>query len=995
MARKPKAAAKGSIDARALGLAARVHEAPRLADAKAARARVDELLKSDKEAGLRLAVALPEKSKARALLEGIADSSPFLWEIAKSDPRALAQLLEASPEASLVRIVEAVGKPARAAKSDDAVMRALRKMRREAALLIGLTDIGGVWTVMEVTHALTRIADTAIGTTVDFLLAQAGRVGKIKLEDAASPGAGSGYFVLGMGKLGAGELNYSSDIDLIVLYDRTVPLERGLDPSSFFVRLTRDLVRILQDRTPDGYVFRVDLRLRPDPGSTQIAVATDAALDYYERVGQTWERAALIKARVIAGDPSAGERFLTDVSPFVWRRYLDHAAIADVHDMKRQMHAFRGHEEIAVEGHNIKLGRGGIREIEFFVQTQQLIAGGRNPNLRGRETLSSLDALATEKWIGEEARDDLKEAYLYLRRVEHRIQMVADEQTHTLPEEPEALDRFSRFFGYKGRDEFAADLTKHLHRVQAHYASLFEDAPPLAAIEGKFEFPEGADDRETLDTLRRLGFKEPLAASTFVRDWFKGAHRSLRAEAARADLAAIAPAFVVAIARTGNADAAILAADRFFSALPGSVRLLAALRTHPALVQLLATILGTAPRLGEIVAQSPSVLDGLLDPAFFGALPGEALLTERLDAILKQATNDEEFLDLTRRFGREQQVLIGVRLLSGTISANRAGEAYARLADILIRAVHRRVEDRFAVVHGRLKKSESAVVALGKLGGNEMTAGSDLDLLLIYDYEEKHAESDGERPLHASQYYARLTQRLVSALTTPTNAGKLYDVDLRLRPSGRAGPVATSLASFAIYQREEAWTWEHMSLTRARVVSASPAFRARVEREIRDVLRADRDPGIIARDAIEMRDAIAEEKPDDDRWDLKFAKGGQVDLEFIAQYLELVHARAKPQILDTHTGRVLEAAQSLGFITKGDGDALRAAFTLYHNLTQVLRLCLLRKFDPKTAGPGLLVLLARAGQLPDFATLNAHLSETQAKVRLAFEKILGAAAEAS
>src|SRR5690606_6360420 len=356
--------------------------------------------------------------------------------------------------------------------------------------------------------------------------------------------------------------------------------------------------------------------------------------------------------------------------------------------------------------------------------------------------------------------------------------------------------RFARFFGSGNRDAFAAELTRHLRRVQAHYASLFEDAPPLAAIEGKFVFPPDADDRETLETLKRLGFKEPLTASSLVREWFKGTHRPLRVEAAHADLEAIVPAFVVALARTGNPDGAILAADRFFSALPSAVRLLAGLRTHPALADLLATILGTAPRLGEIVAQSPSVLDGLLDPAFFGALPGEKLLTERLDALLKQAMNDEEFLDSSRRFGREHQVLIGVRLLSGTISANRAGEFYARLADILIRALHRWVEKRFSFTHGKVPGAESAVLALGKLGGSEMTAGSDLDLLLLYDYDPEKAESDGSRPLHATQYYARLTQRLVNALTTPTNAGKLYDVDLRLRPSGRAGPVATSLASF-------------------------------------------------------------------------------------------------------------------------------------------------------------------------------------------------------
>jgi glutamate-ammonia-ligase adenylyltransferase len=973
-------------------LAARVRETPRLSDADAARERLDKLL-VDKSAGS-LKPLLASDPSTRALVEGIADGSPFLWDIVRADPAVLAALLKRSPETSLDRVVGVGIEAVFSAKNEDDVMRALRQMRREAALLIALCDIGGVWSVGEVTHALTRIADAAINSSVDYLLRAAHSEGKIKLANPAVPGEKSGYFVLGMGKLGANELNYSSDIDLIVLYDRDAPLKKGLEPSTFFVRLTRDLVRFLQDRTPDGYVFRVDLRLRPDPGSTQIAVAVDAALTYYEHVGQTWERAAMIKARVIAGDHEAGERYLKDVSPFVWRRYLDHAAIADVHDMKRQMHAFRGHEEIAVEGHNIKLGRGGIREIEFFVQTQQLIAGGRNPSLRGRETLATLDTLADEQWITKEARDELKEAYLFLRRVEHRLQEVADEQTHTLPDSPEALDRFAKFFGEENSEAFAAQLTKYLRGVQAQYASLFEDAPPLATIEGKLIFPADADDRETLDTLKRLGFKEALTVSSFVREWLKGTHRPLRVEAAHADLEAIVPAFVAALARTGNPDGAVVAADRFFSALPSAVRLLAALRTHPALVELLATILGTAPRLGEIVAQSPSVLDGLLDPAFFGALPGEKQLTDRLDGLLKQAMNDEEFLDFARRFGREHQVLIGVRLLSGTISANRAGEFYARLADVLIRAVHRWVEKRFSFAHGQVPNAESAVLALGKLGGSEMTAGSDLDLLLLYEYDPDKPESKGTRPLHATQYYARLTQRLVSALTTPTNAGKLYDVDLRLRPSGRSGPVATSLESFHLYQREEAWTWEHMALTRARVVSASAFFRAKVEGEIREILCTERDVGIVARDVVEMRGAISEEKGEDERWDLKYAAGGLVDLEFIAQYLQLVHAATTPDILDTHTGRVLEAAQSLKLIAKEDGDTLRAAFTLYHDLTQVIRLCLTSKFDAKTAGPRLLTLLARAGELPDFATLEAHVFETQKKVRALFEKIVGGAAAA-
>jgi glutamate-ammonia-ligase adenylyltransferase len=982
---------KESTKSASLPLAARIRESPRLAEPKRAKSLIADLMKSaDRKVATRLGALLTIHPKARRLLEGLADGSPFLWELARTDPARLLALLKARPEARLAEIIEQAPPSARAVRDEAELMRRLRAMKREAALLVALADLGGVWSLAEVTHALTAVADRALAAAVDHLLAEAHAAGKIRLPDPNRPGAGSGFFVLGMGKLGAGELNYSSDIDLIALYDPAAPLERGLDPTPFFVRLTQNLVRLLQDRTAEGYVFRVDLRLRPDPGSTQIAVATDAAFSYYERVGQTWERAAFIKGRVCAGDHAAGEAFLQELSPFVWRRYFDHAAIADVHDMKRQIHAYRGHEEVAVEGHNVKLGRGGIREIEFFIQTQQLIAGGRSPSLRGRETIAALHALADEGWIDGKARDELAVAYLYLRRVEHRLQMVADQQTHSLSEDAEALDRFAKFFGTRGRDEFAAELTGHLMRVQAHYARLFEDAPPLAAIEGKLVFPPDSDDRETLETLARIGFREPLAASAMVRDWLKGTHRSLRAEAARADLAIITPALVIALARTGNADAAVVACDRFFAALPGGVRLLAALRTHPDLIQLLAAILGTAPRLSEIVSHSPSLLDGLLDPVFFGPPPDEAFLTKRLAAMLKEASDAEDFLDRARHFGREQMVLIGVRVLSGALTANRAGESFATLADVLIRVLHREVEARFAEIHGRLKGSESAVIAFGKLGGHEMTAGSDLDLILLYDFEQRHSESGGNRPLHATQYYARLTQRLVSALTTPTNSGKLYDVDMRLRPSGRSGPLATSMASFAIYQREEAWTWEHMALTRARVVSASSAFRVRIEAEIKKVLCVRRDPATVARDVVEMRRAIAAEKGEDERWNLKYAAGGLVDIEFIAQYLELVHAARKPAILATHTGRILEAAQALGVLKAADGETLRAAFTLYHDLTQVLRLCLSTKFDPATAAPGLLALLARAGGLPDFATLTAHLIDTQARVRRCFDRILGA-----
>jgi glutamate-ammonia-ligase adenylyltransferase len=379
----------------------------------------------------------------------------------------------------------------------------------------------------------------------------------------------------------------------------------------------------------------------------------------------------------------------------------------------------------------------------------------------------------------------------------------------------------------------------------------------------------------------------------------------------------------------------------------------------------------------------------VLDPAFFGPPPGADLLAARLDAALKDAGDEEEFLDRARRFGREHLVLIGVRVLSGVLSAARAGEAYTTLAEVLIRAVHREVERRFALQHGRPRRGETAVLAMGKLGGREMTAGSDLDLILLYDFDPKHPDSAGARPLHATEYYARLTKRLVSALTTPTNAGKLYDVDLRLRPSGRSGPVATSLQSFKLYQREEAWTWEHMALTRARPVSGAAEFRQRIEREIARVLRLPREAAAVRRDVVDMRRAIAAEKSEDERWDLKNAAGGLLDLEFIAQDLVLEHAARHAEIVDSNTGRVLAAAQAIGALNTADAELLRGAWQLQSDLAQVLRLCLLKPFDPKTTGPGLLTLLARTAGLPDFTTLEAHLKDTQRRVRECFERMLG------
>jgi glutamate-ammonia-ligase adenylyltransferase len=973
-------------------LAHAIADAPRLTNRKTAHDRVAEWLAriGRSRTGRVLKKLLADVPKAEVLLAGLADGSPYLWDLASAEPERLLSLLNCDPDRHFAGLLASTAKAVDAMAEEADVMRLLRRMKAEAALLIALADIGGVWPVMRATRALTELADTAVSAAVRFLLREAATRGKLKPADPSNPEQGSGHIVLAMGKMGAFELNYSSDIDLIVFYDPEAPrLVDNDDAAAFHVRIVRGMVKLLQERTADGYVFRVDLRLRPDPASTQVAVSTDAALNYYGSVGQNWERAALIKARLCAGDIEAGEAILAQLGPFIWRKHLDYAAVADIEALKRQIHAYRGHEDIAVEGHNIKLGRGGIREVEFFVQTQQLVAGGRHPELRSRDTRTTLAALADGGWIGKDARTELDAAYRFLREVEHRLQMVADDQTHTLPSDRGDLERFARFAGFKDRDVFAGKLVDHLRKVQRQYIKLFEDGSARAE-ELALSFPEGADDRDTLNRLRAMGYRQPLEVSATVRRWLSGSYASLRGEFARNQFAELVPVLLDRLARTENPEAALNAFDQFIGGLARGARLFSLLKQNPDLVTLVALTLGTAPRLADILSRYPEAMDALLEPTFFGALPDVTKLEAGLQRSLGEAQSYEDVLDRLRMFSQEQMFLIGARILSGTVSAEQAGGAFARLADAVIRDLHRRVEERFAETHGRIRGQKIALLALGKLGGREMAATSDLDLIIVYDFDPEHPQSDGSRPLYGAQYFARLTQRLISALSSQTNYGTLYQVDMRLRPSGRSGPVATSIDAFRSYQETEAWTWEHLALTRARVVSGPPEFAARVEAVVGAVLRRPRDAAVVAEDVVEMRQAIAKEKDEDGRWDLKYAAGGLIDLEFIAQYFQLVNAPAHPEILDTSTQRVLDKAWRLGLLSAEEADVLRPAARLSHNLTQILRLCLPGPFDPKTAGAGLLGLLCRAADLPNFATLDSHLAETQKKVRASFNTILGA-----
>jgi len=928
---------------------------------------------------------------ANAILQGIAEASPYLLDLMHADAGRALRILQCDPDDHLAALIEKAVRDVSAATSEAEVMTALRRMKSEAALLIALCDIGGVWPVMRVTRGLTDVAVTSVQCAIRFLLKQEAARGRLLPPDTEHPEDGSGLVVLAMGKMGAGELNYSSDIDLIVFYELEAPtLAEGIEPSPFFVKVAQGLSRLLQQRTADGYVFRVDLRLRPDPASTPVAISTAAALHYYEREGRTWERAAMIKALPCAGDLKAGNALLGEIAPFVWRKHLDFAALTDVHDMKRQMQTFRGQNDISVEGHNVKVGRGGIREIEFFAQTQQLIAGGRHPELRVRPTLEALNILAETNWITYQARDELTVAYDFLRRVEHRLQMVADEQTHTLPDDVDAVERFARFFGYDDRAAFAKDLLAHLNCVQNHYGRLFEGDPAGSEKLPDVNYSAGPEDKALLDHLLILGFKKPRMVAETVQRWLSGEYRVFKVDATRQAFNEFVPDLMRGLSRAEEPDDAVTAFDRFLQALQRGGRLISLLSQNKALVALVALVLGAAPRLSDMLARQPQIMDGLIDPRFFGAMPDQRELSSRLAATLSDANSYEEFLDRLRLFGQESLFLIGTRILSGTVSAQQASVAFADVAEGIARTMDGLVMSGFAEQHGRIKDQETAVLAMGKLGSREMTASSDLDLILIYDFDHDAPDSDGARPLHGSQYFARLTQRLISAFTTRTNYGVLYEVDMRLRPSGRAGPLASRIDSFAEYQEHEAWTWEHMALTRARVISASPAFQSKIETVIREVLTRRRDQAIIANDVLEMRRAIAEEKGEGDIWDLKNAAGGIIDIEFVAQYLQLIHAADKPDILDVSTVHVLDNAARLGVLPQADADTLRAASRLYHDLTQIIRLCVVGKFKPETAGEDLLRVLTRAGDAPDFSALEARVRETQSDVRAVFLALLEA-----
>lgn len=933
-------------------------------------------------------IALP--AKLSDFLGRVASGAPYLDRLMRLDPHGLERLLATDPD----QYIEARLKETEAVQGPDAPAR-LRGLKKQVALALSLLDLSGLWDDRAVMKALSAFADAAVRAAFEHALREAaGPLVVVPDFDRLLPR--SGLVIYAMGKHGACELNYSSDIDLVIFHDPqrvdalTGALElpaRMRETKRFLTRVVQLAVSALHDQTAEGYVFRTDLRLRPDPGSSSPTVSIGAAEYYYETYGQNWERAAFIKARAIAGDKAVEREMNGILEPFVWRKYLDFTAIEDIHSIKRQIHAVRGQANIEFEGHDIKLGRGGIREIEFFVQAQQLILGGRVPSLREPTTIGGLQALAAAGHITGQASKELQQCYLALRHWEHRIQMVNDEQTHLIPASKDELERLAHLCGH---DEVAAlrdAVLDVLRRVHDHYADLFHESEDLSAGVGSLVFTGVDHDPETLRTLAELGFANPEAASAIVRKWHAGNMRATRSARGRALLTRLVPVIIRACAGVDDPDAALAAFDAFLRNMPSGVQMFSLMLNNPEVIEIIAGLVNLSPRLAREMAVHARLVEVLLDVAFLHQ--GEADIEIDTQAILDAVAEAEDFeaaLNVLRREDREVWFQICCRLLLSRSGIRDASRSYTELADTGVEASLNIAEREMVTRHGSMDGG-IAVIGMGRLGAAGLTATSDLDLIFIYDAPED-ARAEGSGTLDSTTWYTRYVRRAVTALSAQTEEGGLYDIDMALRPSGGAGPAAVSFRAFETYYRKDAWVWEEMALVKARVVAGNDALADRLDREIEKVLTRPRDREATARDVIDMRCRLLSAKPARSVLDVKRAHGGLTDIDFLCQYLSLVHGHEKGRF-PPHIADALPVMADLDLITRTDADTLLAAALGYEEVIQVARIAIDRDADPAVMPASVRRLLAERLELPDSDAIEPWLDRCQQGVQALFEKYVG------
>ena len=730
-------------------------------------------------------------------------------------------------------------------------------------------------------------------------------------------------------------------------------------------------------------------------GSTPLAISTAAAEQYYESHGQNWERAAMIKARPVAGDPTVGADMMERLRPFIWRKYLDFSAIQDIQSIKRQIAAEPGSRRIEIAGYDIERGRGGIRQIELYAQTQQLIWGGRDPSLRSGATCDALRALAAAGHTNQATVDALIDSYRFLRTLEYRLELVTEEPSLRVPEDEDDCAALARLMGFGGEADFADALRAHVQSVEAHYAALFEDEPALGGEGGNLVFTGTADDPDTLASLQRMGFGDAAAVSATIRHWHHGRIQATRSTRARELLTELMPALLGALASTADPDTAFRKLDEFLGGLPSGIQPFLLLHDNPGLLTQLAEILGSAPRIAAHLSRYPTLLEGLISGELHQRVPDRDELSDDLDGTLASSADSRAVLDGVRRWQHEREFQVGMQILRGDVAADRLSGALSDIADTTIAALLSREQQEFAARHGTVPGATFAVLGLGKLGSREMTFDSDLDVVFVYGAPDGvNVQSDGAQGLAASHYYARFSQRLTNALSAHTAEGRLYEIDTRLRPSGDSGPIATEAAAFRRYHEKDAWTWEHMALTRARPVAGDRELCATVMDGIRAVLCAPRDADTLLADVASMRERVDKERHTENRWRLKHVRGGVLDLEFIAQYHLLRHAARHPSILVQSTPSAYRRLGEAGVLDSDDAGELADIAAFLQRLQGLLRLTVGHNRDVERFTPGVRETLARAMGAEDFAALEARVAASQDRVRAAYQRLITAPAAA-
>jgi len=921
----------------------------------------------------------------KAMLECILEASPFLSDIVIREQAFLRRFWEEGPDEAVAGCLAEI-RQFNAFDDETPARRQLRVCRRQVALATALADIAGIWELEQVTGTLSELADLSASLTLRMLLGRLHARGILSLPNPENPEQGSGLIALALGKLGGRELNYSSDIDLILLFDPDIMPARNLaEVPRHLARLAKGFNRMLSEVTGDGYVFRVDLRLRPDPGSTPPVMSTDAAEIYYEGRGQTWERAALVKARPIAGDLEAGASFLKRIEPFVWRRHLDFDTIQNLHGMKRKIDAYHQLGQIRTVGHDLKLGRGGIREIEFFVQTQQLIWGGRDSRLRVIPTCQVLRALDASGKIPASTTVGFINCYRFLRRIEHRVQMVGDEQTHSLPNTPEGFARMAEFLGYEDAPAFDRELVRHLREVERHYSEFFELPEEMTRSGGESAF-DRLDDSQARESLGRLGFRDPKAAVDILNSWRSGRYRVTRGSESRDRLMGLVPLLMNAMAGTADPDLAIRRFDGLLGRLPTGLQIFSLLQANLPIMDTLAELMVSAPALTQQLQERPSLFDALIEAHEQVDDTGVVSLRAELDRFLGGETDPEEGVNRIGRWVDAVRFRTAIRLLYGQVDPLDAASHLSDIADCTLQALLDLTGAAFAARHGRVPGAELAVLSLGKLGSREMSITSDLDLILIYD-APPNARSDGASTLPAATYFNRLLRRLMSGLGARPGQRQIYEIDMRLRPSGQSGPLATSFASFRQYHRESSWTWEKMALTRARLSAGSPGLGKRLMAGVREALCEPRAAEPLRNDVANMRRRMDREFHTDNPWSVKHLRGGIVDIEFVVQYLTLLHAAETPDILKGNTGQALRSLEAAGALDAKDAARLVEAWEFWTRLQSLQRV--IREDAQDSEFPQRLrPLIAEFAGAANFADLPVRMSEIAADVKAIHGRIL-------